>query len=211
MADDKLEIVGGRKVVMAGSLRQIAKSGRSRPVLVLDRSGSMSDTINKNQDAHQEESSETGHFERKIDALRRIVFKLRKEADFEQLVFDDQSEWTEEIPEPRGGTGLAAALDAVMERHPGTRRIVLITDGWPDSRDQALKSAKRLTCPLDIFYVGPLNDLTAQAFLLELAKVAGGQFGAADLGKDQDALENKVRLALNAGDPEEIKRGPIVL
>lgn len=199
--NDKLENIGGRKVAMSHSLRAMAKMNKSKSILVLDRSGSMADIINY-------ESPEP---ERKIDALRKIVGNLRTEADFEQLVFDSQNEWTEQIGDPRGGTALAEALEEVTALRPTTRRVVLITDGWPDNRHSALAAAKSLPCPLDIFYVGPLTDTDAQNFLKQLAESAGGLYGSADLSKDAEQLENKVRLALKAGDPDEIKRGPIVL
>jgi Mg-chelatase subunit ChlD len=183
-------------MVIGNSLRSMAKASKGRPVLVLDRSGSMADRINQE--------------ERKIDALCRIVTNLRKEADFDQLVFDTIPEWTEEIGEPRGGTGLAEALEAVIYQRPDARRVVLVTDGWPDNKNSTLDMAAKLTCPMDIFYVGPESDLAAQDFLRQLAEIANGKFGAADL-KDTEMLENKVRLALKEGDPEEIAKGPIAL
>lgn len=206
--NDKLELIGGRKMVVGNSLRAMAKAGTTRPSLLLDRSGSMASYVNPEHERWGGEQVEGA--ERKIDALRRIVGNLRKEADFDQLVFESHCEWTEEIGEPAGGTNLTEALEQVTFGRPTTRRIVLITDGYPDNRISALEAAKRLPCPLDIFYVGPANDLNAQEYLKELAAAAGGQFGQADL-KESAQLESKVKLALKAGDADEIKRGPIVL
>jgi hypothetical protein len=198
-----IEKVGGRSVTITGSLRAMAKLNKSKPVLILDYSGSMANSI------HQPGAD--APYERKIDALRRLVGNLRLEAQFEQLVFETHCAWQEEIPEPAGGTDLAGALNRVCADRPTTRRCVLITDGRPNNKATALEAGKALPCPLDIFYVGPVTDTSAQLFLKELAEAAGGKFGQADLGGDTEMLENKVRLALKAGEPEDIAKGPIAL
>ena len=78
-------IVAGRKMELAG-LEQMKKGFTSQAVLILDRSGSMGDHTNDGQ--------------RKIDALRTLVMDLRQQASFDQVVFDHEVEWTEDIPEP---------------------------------------------------------------------------------------------------------------
>ena len=183
--DQALELVGGRLTKVTGSLAEIAKAAKQRPVLMLDVSGSMNDVVGH--------SAEGGR--RKIDLLRDLVMDLRKEADFMQMIFDTHPEFCEEICEPRGGTALHEALE-LASTQTGARRFVLITDGYPDSPNMALRAAEALPAPLDIFYVGPVQDSYAQEFLKKLAAACHGQYGAADLSAVKQ-LSEKVRLALN--------------
>jgi hypothetical protein len=176
-----LVLVSGRLTKATGSLAEIAKAAKQRPVLILDRSGSMGETLEGGQ--------------RKIDALRNLVVDLRREADFEQIVFDHDANFQEEIPEPGGSTALHSALELALTRK-NARRYVLITDGYPDSRERALQVARELPAPLDIFYVGPPQDKDAQEFLKQLAEATKGQYGAADLS-ELKMLAGKVKLALN--------------
>jgi hypothetical protein len=179
-----LELVGGRLSKTTGTLAEIAKAAKQRPVLMLDVSGSMSETVGQSSESR-----------RKIDLLRDLVLDLRKEADFLQMIFDTHPEFCEEICEPRGGTALHEALD-LASTQLGARRFVLITDGYPDSADAALRAAEKLPAPLDIFYVGPVGDIYAQEFLKKLAAACKGQYGAADLSALK-MLGEKVKLALN--------------
>lgn len=190
----QVDVIAGRKVELT-SLSKMKAAFTTQAVLILDRSGSMSDATNDGR--------------RKIDALRDLVMDLRQKAGFEQLVFDDQVEWTEDIGEPRGGTQLHRALSEARTHRPDATRYILICDGQPDSQEMALHEASLMPAPIDVFYVGPLNDHYAQDFLKQLAQGAKGQFGAADLSSPM--LEEKIRLALNPGTEEDIKRGPIAL
>lgn len=180
-----------RKLELQGSLKATKQAQASRPVLVLDRSGSMSDPVKGWEHTQGEERH------RKIDELRRIVTRLRGEASFDQLVFDDEHDWTEELPDPRGGTDLAGALRKVAEDRPTTRRVVVVTDGYPNSREDALLAAKELGKPIDVFYVGPESEQDCIDFLRRLAEAGGGNFGSVDLAAGSNQLENKLKLALN--------------
>jgi hypothetical protein len=166
------------------SLRREARDLEQRTFLALDRSGSMA------------EQCESG---RKIDALRREVTRLRETgARFRQVVFDWTIEEVDEIGEPRGGTDLAGAL-SYCEAH-GAKRIIVVSDGYPDDAVRALSAAESLArsgCRIDVFYVGPVPS-GGQEFLRKLATVTpDGQYLDVDLGQ-QKALAGAVaaRLAL---------------
>jgi hypothetical protein len=187
-------IVGGQSVTLKNSLTALAQSRKQRPIILLDISGSMGEAANGEA--------------RKIDLLRELVFSLREKTTFDQAVFDTGVEWTDDVPEPRGSTALHLALDEAAQRK--ARRYVLITDGQPDSQELAMEAATRLGAPLDVFYVGPAEDMYAQQFLHKLATAAKGLYNQADLAATAQ-LENKVMLALNPASDEDIKRGPIAL
>lgn len=190
--------IGGRAVEASGSLKDMVKKSKERPIMICDRSGSMAERV---------VGGPFSEGERKIDALRRILSNLRQEADFLLMQFDNEASFVDGIDEPRGGTNLAGALELAATKN--ARRYVLICDGWPDNPGAALAAAAKLPAPLDVFYVGPETDTHGKAFMAELAKAGRGEFGAARL--DQKELENKVRLALTVGSPEDIAKGPIAL
>ena len=148
----------------------------SPAVLILDVSGSMA------------EHCEPGR--RKIDALRGVVAGLRQQGlKFKQLVFSSQPQLSDHIPEPDGSTALHLALDAAAGLKP--RKIVLVTDGQPDSEPLALEAAKRLGVKIDVFYVGPHNP-HAEDFLRQLAKMAGGQYGQTNLATGAPQLRSEI-------------------
>lgn len=79
-------------------------------------------------------------------------------------------------PRLGGGTALTAALRFV---HPadGVARIIVISDGQPDSPGDALREARRFKHKIDTIYIGPEDGWGSggQAFLQELAAATGGQ------------------------------------
>jgi len=195
MAEQGLQrVIGGQSVELKSSLMALANARKEQPVLLLDISGSMGETV------HGES--------RKIDLLRELVFSLREKTTFTQAVFDSSVEWTDDVPEPRGSTALHLALNEAAQKR--ARRYVLITDGEPDSQHLAMAEAENLNAPLDVFYVGPAENENAQQFLRELAAASKGLYNQADLAATA-MLENKIMLALNPGNEEDIKRGPIAL
>ena len=148
----------------------------SPAVLILDVSGSMA------------EHCEPGR--RKIDALRGVVAGLRQQGlKFKQLVFSSQPQLSDQIPEPDGGTALHLALDFAGGLRP--RKVVLVTDGEPDSAPLALEAAKRLGVEIDVFYVGPVNP-RAEEFLRQLAQTAGGQYGQTNLATGAPQLRSEI-------------------
>lgn len=151
---------------------QVREEQEHPALLVLDVSGSMA------------EHCEPGR--RKIDALREIVSSLKlKGLIFKQMVFSDHPVVTDQIPNPGGNTALHLALDEAARLTP--RKVVLVTDGIPDSESLALEAARRIRCQIDVFYVGPPNP-NAEEFLRKLASGTGGQY-------DQTDLSQRVQIA----------------
>jgi Mg-chelatase subunit ChlD len=85
-----------------------------------------------------------------------------------------------QLPEPSGGTDVAAALDFVGAMQPRPTRVLLLTDGQPDDAQAALNAAKRLApMIIDSIYIGPDNAIGALGFLRALALAAGTVQGVA--------------------------------
>lgn len=78
------------------------------------------------------------------------------------------------VPNREGGfTNMAAALDFAHVAD-GACKIVLISDGAPDSEEAALQSARRYQHPIHTIYIGPENG-NGRPFLARLARQTGGQ------------------------------------
>jgi hypothetical protein len=78
------------------------------------------------------------------------------------------------LPEPAGGTDLAAALTAVAGLEPRPERLLLISDGEPDDPQAALTAARALRpMMINALFVGDDRDHAAKGFMRALA-IAGG-------------------------------------
>jgi uncharacterized protein with von Willebrand factor type A (vWA) domain len=138
----------------------------STPCLLLDVSGSMS---------HREGER------RRIDLLAEALAHALPAAGCRVLAFSHSvQELTgleprrPKLPEPGGGTDLAAALQAVAHLTPRPDRLLVISDGEPDDPQAALTAARALR-PMTIhsIFVGDDRDHAAKGFMRALA-IAGG-------------------------------------
>jgi len=77
--------------------------------------------------------------------------------------------------QPTGGTDLAAALRFVYPADGTGIRLILISDGEPNSADDALKQAANFTSKIDTVYCGPETGL-GRDFLRRLAEASGGVY-----------------------------------
>lgn len=73
----------------------------------------------------------------------------------------------------RESTNMSAALDFV-HMADGVSKIVLISDGRPDSEEATLKAARRFRSPIHTIYIGPETG-EGRAFLARLAAATGGR------------------------------------
>lgn len=115
---------------------------------------------------------------RKIDSLRDVMDKY---PNAEMICFSSGVNTitkSSEIPEPYGGTNLAHALEYISRdicssvRAP--ERIVLVSDGEPDSNSGALDEAKTLGLPIDIIFIGSKGS-DGEKFMKELSSLTWGK------------------------------------
>ncbi len=129
-------------------------------VFVLDTSGSMGDRIDGKE---------------KIDSLRDIMEKYQ---DAKMICFSSNVKSinkASDIPDPSGSTDLAEALLYIGHAiEPEPKKIVLISDGQPDSKSKALLIAKELEIPIDIIFIGT-SGTDSEEFMEELANTTGGK------------------------------------
>jgi len=129
---------------------------REKTRFLLDVSGSMDSYINNI---------------RKIDSLRDV---MRNYPDAHKTCFSSNVLNSDRIPEPDGTTNLASALRFVKSVTPSPERIVLVSDGEPNSISDARKAASELGLPIDIIFIGN-KGCEGEKFMEELAKMTGGQ------------------------------------
>lgn len=94
-----------------------------------------------------------------------------------------------------GRTDLAKALTfAKIADVPGMK-FIIISDGEPDSRDEALSIAGTYRNKIDVIYVGPEEKPSGRDFLRRLAEISGGTITTAN--KAQGLLEATKTLLLH--------------
>jgi Mg-chelatase subunit ChlD len=172
-----------KKSASKNSLDDLVK-GRRRSLLLVDVSDSMSARIR------------TGG--RRIDALRKVVEGLRQTHRVPVAAFPGRGEpvvVVETIPEPRGNTPLADAIE--FGTREGATHLVVVTDGEPNSEESAFEAAAQFGHPIDVFFIGDSKGYGQQAgmhFAQELARRTGGVFNLTDLEAPKELASKIVGL-----------------
>ena len=188
-----------------GNLSELMKATED-VMLLVDVSGSMAAEI---EPVKQYPGEPHRQGKRCIDALREVVNDLKSQSNepIPMIAFglSDMSSvnFVHDIPEPGGGTPLAAALD--LAREYGANRVVVISDGIPDDQNAAMEAARRFAGRIDVVFVGVPGD-HGSIFLDELARKSGGKRFEGSL-KDVKAITSMV-IGLLEGDVAP-QRGPI--
>lgn len=92
------------------------------------------------------------------------------------------------------GTDLARALDFIHAADGCDIRFIVISDGYPDDADAALRVARRFTSRIDTVFIGEPGSAGA-AFLARLAAASGGQHSTNAVSQIAERVE---RLLLTA-------------
>lgn len=184
---DKVELTFAEKL-------DLIRNRKNRPALLLDCSGSMSSEL------------EPGNS--KINALRTIALGLPLAGvdiyKFDSSVTKVPFDRIKSALQASGGTNMAAAFQAC--KVDGHNTAIVITDGQPDSAEQALAASKDLK--LEIIYVGSGQR---PDFLDRLAQQSGGHSFTGSL-KETKELGKKIMGLLGSGsEDDKDKRGPICL
>lgn len=136
-------------------------------VILLDVSGSMAEIVESGQ--------------RKIDILRQAVSRPKQGHEI-IITFGSIANCVpsfEQIPEPFGGTDMAAAINVALPLNPCS--TLVISDGLPDSKTQALDDARKLSGIINTLFIGRDDDLDAKAFMRELAVIGCGRSRVCDI------------------------------
>jgi hypothetical protein len=175
-----------------GNLKEYARDV-DNVMLLIDTSSSMN--------AHLRDEQHNSLPTRRIDALREVVNLIRVQGDVPMIAFggpiDASVRFVSDVPEPAGGTPLAQAI--MLAKEYAATRIVVISDGAPDSAPAALEAARAFAGRIDVSYVGNPNDV-GEKFLEQLAQASGGSAFTGDL-RDPKQLSRGV-VGLLAGEVE---------
>lgn len=99
-------------------------------------------------------------------------------------------------PQPEGGTPMGMSLNDVLAHNPKPQRIILLSDGQPDNRQEvenAVQNAKALKIIIDTVGIGAADE----GLMSWIAKETGGRYHnaktASELSHVFQALETKAR------------------
>ena len=93
-----------------------------------------------------------------------------------------------------GGTDLARALTFVHVADGCGVRFIVISDGYPNDPEAALREASKFESRIDTVFIGSAGDPGAE-FLKKLAAASGGQYSKNQVGEVAERVE---RLLLAA-------------
>lgn len=148
-------------------------------IILIDVSGSMSGSP----------------YEQACAELRRLQADLPGKVAV--LAFSDRPEFAPG-GQPRyigGGTDLARALGFVHVADGCGMRFIVISDGYPNDAEAALRQARQFQSRIDTVFIGPAHDSGAD-FLRLLAAASGGQASTNVVG---EIAQRAKQLLLSAG------------
>jgi hypothetical protein len=111
-----------------------------------------------------------------------------------------------DLPHPSGSTKLHLALHRAVELTP--LHVLVISDGVPDNQEWALGETALLAeqCVVDALYVGPANEVYAEKFMRELARIGHGRYAAFNMEEHTPKmLEQKVGAMLSLPAPTTVE------
>lgn len=168
-------------------LQQMAvRKQEEATLLIIDTSSSMNDTA--------------GDGRKKIDTVRNLVSKIKGSrkiafnSDISDLGTDNA------IGCAGGSTNLSDAFAYIKNNniHSG-KKVILISDGYPDEPESAIKEAVKLGCPVYIIYIGDEGE-SGEDFMNRLARATKGtRHVISPIFKDFNRkLEGSVKMLLLA-------------
>lgn len=173
--------------LVPGSLQAIAKQQNQSiaetflgadAIILVDVSGSMSGTP----------------FDQACSELRKLQSDLPGKVAV--IGFSDCPEFAPS-GRPRfssGGTDLARALAFVHVADGCGVRFIVISDGYPNDPEAALREAKKFESRIDCVYIGPEGGAGAE-FLRKLAAASGGQYSKNQVGQIADRAKQLLLTA----------------
>ncbi len=179
-------VTGSLQALAAQNNRSLAETFVSCDAIILvDTSGSMS-----NQDSRGGESRYDVACEELAKLQESMPGKIGVLSFSSKTVFNPGGK-----PQYLGDqTDLAGALKfAKIADVPGIR-FVVISDGYPDSADEALTVARGYKNQIDTIYVGPESDNRGREFLAQLAGAHRGQSLIASRANELAAVTQQMLL-----------------
>lgn len=160
-------------------------------LLLIDCSGSMGDTMRNGK--------------QRIAGLRDTVKEIKAKRDVKMIAFgvggaEGGVMEVRDVPDPSGSTPLHTAIDRA--RTVGAGRVVVISDGCPDSTTAAMEAAKKFGGRIDVVFVGNPGEY-GEAFLKELAEATGGTSFDGDLSEPKQLSGSIIGLLGTGSDDDD--------
>jgi hypothetical protein len=177
---DNLLATAGKLQPSEANLKKIERLNTTQGVkiLLLDLSGSMAEYVGD---------------QRKVDILQCAIQGIcLKTFGFNSSVFELYGT----LPEPAGGTGLHLAIKHIRKMQP--METLIVSDGLPDSEEQALAAAQKLTGMISTLYIGSDSNHKAIDFMNRLARLGCGISYAQDLQLGSYQLSESIRSLMPA-------------
>ena len=180
--------------LQASSLTDLVNQATDFPMLLIDCSGSMDAAMRNGKT--------------RIEALREVVAQIKADhGGVTMIAFGGEEtsapRFVDGVPNAGGGTPLHLAIP--YAKSYGATRVVVISDGLPDMRQESLHQARLFEGPIDVYYVGDAND-EGSKFLEELAAITGGKRFEGDLANPKQLASGVAGLLMGAVEEE---RAPI--
>lgn len=173
MTNNTIAVANFGKTLAAATLDDLVRVKTSDYVfLLLDCSSSM--------------NSKMRNGKKRIAGLRDVVKEITAQRAVQMVAFGPSNDegrvvfFCGAVPAPAGGTPLHAALEFAKEQNAG--RVVVVSDGCPDSPQAAMDAAKAFGGQVDVVFVGNPGDYGSN-FLAELAAITGGTAFDGDLSE----------------------------
>lgn len=178
--DQTALVPGSLQAIAARDGMSLAESFISADAIILvDVSGSMAGTA----------------YDQACAELRKLQADLPGKVAV--IAFSDRPEFAP-AGTPRyigSGTDLARALGFVHVADGCGIRFIVISDGYPNDAEAALRQAKKFQSRIDTVFIGPEGDSGAD-FLRKLAAASGGQYSK---NRVDQVAERAKTLLLTAG------------
>lgn len=149
-------ILEGLKGLKVEKEEKRRKEQKKDTVFLLDVSGSMSEYTKEGM--------------RKIDSLRLLI----QEYPENRKISFSANIWENKIPEPQTNTDMALGFRHIKTLFPKPTVVVLVSDGLPDSQDDAIQEAISLKIPINIAYIGKKEE-SGEVFMKKLASITRGK------------------------------------
>lgn len=195
MSDDKLILRSnplakqlGKSLKTGGSLIDLVRVRQDTNIfMLLDCSGSMGSAMKNGKS--------------RMEGLREAVRDIQAEKEMRMVQFgwSNEPSFITSIPDASGGTPLHLAI--TFAKNNGSGRAIVISDGYPDDQQAALRAAQDFGGRIDVVFVGDPGE-SGEAFLKMLAESTGGTSFTGDL-TDVKQLTSQVLGLLGDGRDED--------
>jgi hypothetical protein len=177
--------------LQASSLTDLVQEMSDFPMLLIDVSGSMSNLMNNGKT--------------RIMGLREAVTTIIAENGQPTMIAfggqeTDEPRFVDHVPGEGGGTPLHRAIP--LAKSYGATRLVVISDGEPDLREESMIAARAFGGSIDVYYVGNPGD-SGSFFLDQLAQATGGKRFNGDLTNAKQLAAGVAGLLMGSTEPEQ--------